>query len=144
MGNNLTVNNNRDASWGNRHVGDSVKGGRPANAVGFAGEGNLAAFKRKDKRFTNPLDPLLKEQGITDEEWAEILEGLRSSWGRISKKAFKAKIVEFNEKFFHPKNLKAVYAEYGGKGGQAAMTVYTLKVWKSLPSSSDKKGVKPA
>ena len=46
---------------------------------------------------------------------------------------FKAAIEQLNTTLFNAKGCHAVYAEYGGKGGQKAMTVYTKEVWDSLP-----------
>jgi len=69
-------------------------GGRPSNQ--FVGEGHMAVFNKK-KMFSDPLDPLIKAEGVTDENWVTIVESLKSTWGMISKKAFKAKIEEFNE-----------------------------------------------
>lgn len=72
-------------------------------------------------------------QGVTEEEWAEALVKLRAAWGVIFKGEFKKAIADLNESLFVPKNCFAVYGEYGPKGGQACMAVYTKEQWDALP-----------
>lgn len=134
MGTMLTTSKQtQTASWGNRHCASSAGGGKPANAVQWASEGNFAVANAS-KRFIDPLDPQLEKQGVTEDEWQQALEKLRTAWGVIRKSAFKKVIVELNESLFVPKGCFAVYGEYGGKGGQACMTVYTKEQWDLLPA----------
>merc|ERR1712194_308960 len=114
---------------GNRHCASSAGGGKPANAVQWTSEGNFAVAN-KSKRFVEALDAQLAEHDVTEEEWQQALEKLRVSWGVIIKKKFKAAIDELNASLFVPKGC---FAEYGPKGGQACMTVYSKQQWESLP-----------
>jgi len=123
------------ASWGNRHCAESASGGKPANAVQWTAEGNFA-IGNKEKIFIDALNPQLAECGVTEEEWQQALEKIRAEWAVISKTKFKKAITELNESLFVPKGCFAVYGEYGAKGGQACMTVYTKEQWESLPESA--------
>ena len=96
-------------------------------------EGTLALFSGKEKRFGEPLDPDLRELGVTDEDWAKVQQKLQDAWHLMGTRKFKEAIGQLNEEIFSKYECIAVYAEYGGKGGQKAMTVYTLVVWESLP-----------
>lgn len=127
------VKQNKSADWGNRHVKSSSKGGQPDNAVGYLSEGNLAYFSSKDSLFLEQLTPELKELGITESKWESVQNKLRSRWTLTNNKDFKLAIQELNDEIFYKHNCVAVYAEYGGKGGQKAMTIYTKEVWDSLP-----------
>ena len=70
---------------------------------------------------------------MTEAEWQQAQEKIRTAWGVIFKKDFKKAINELNESLFEPKDCIAVYGEYGGKGGQACMTVYSKQQWNFLP-----------
>lgn len=126
------VKQSQSSNWGNRHVKSSANGGKPDNAVGFLSEGNLALFKESESKFVEPLDPQLKELGVTVEDWELVQNRLRESWHLVGSKNFKNVIEELNKELFSKYGCVAVYAEYGGKGGQKAMTVYTQEVWNSL------------
>ncbi|AZQ65085.1 hypothetical protein EI427_22990 [Flammeovirga pectinis] len=128
------VKQNKSANWGNRHVKSSSKGGKPENAIGYISEGNLAAFSDKDSLFLEALTPELKALGITTSEWEGIQNKLRTSWTLTKKSTFKKAIDELNKEVFSNHNCIAVYAEYGGKGGQKAMTVYSKETWDLLPN----------
>ncbi|MBB6462638.1 hypothetical protein [Flammeovirga kamogawensis] len=128
------VKQNKSANWGNRHVKSSSKGGKPDNAVGYLSEGNLAAFSDKDSLFLEDLTPDLEDLGITTSEWESIQNKLRTCWTLTKKAAFKKAIDELNNEIFSNHNCVAVYAEYGGKGGQKAMTVYSKEAWNLLPN----------
>merc|ERR1719204_1561695 len=109
----------QSASWGNRHCKSSAEGGRPDNAVGFLCEGNFAVGKNKDERFVDPYEAqALNGLDIDETLWKKIQFRLQESWGCIKKGQFKDEIKKMNEEIFHPRNLHAVYAEYGAKGGQ--------------------------
>ena len=123
----------QSAKWGSRHVRSSANGGKPENAVGFASEGNMALFKDKSSRFSEPLDPQLEKLGISEEDWRMVQNKLRNRWRQMGNKDFKEAINELNEELFFKNGCVAVYAEYGVKGGQKAMTIYTQEVWDSLP-----------
>ena len=133
FGNAQGVNQKKSANMGNRHVKSSAKGGMPDNAVGYASEGNLAAFSNRDSLFIEPLDSKLQDLGISGDDWKKIESRLRDSWAAIGNDALKKTISQLNEDYFFKIDCIAVYAEYGGKGGQKAMTVYTLKVWNTFP-----------
>lgn len=134
MGNILSSTQSRTISWGNRHCAESAAGGKPKNAVQWTCEGNFA-IGNKDKVFVDALDPQLAECGVSEEEWSSALEKIRVEWSCLFKKKLKKAIDELNESLFVPKGCFAVYGEYGGKGGQACMTVYTKEQWESLPES---------
>ena len=70
---------------------------------------------------------------MTEEDWAKVQKTLQDAWHLIGTGAFREAIEQLNEEIFSKHGCIAVYAEYGGKGGQKAMTVYTLAVWGSLP-----------
>ena len=127
------VNQSKSAKMGNRHVKSSDKGGKPDNAVGFVSEGNLAFFSNKDSLFLEDLDPDLEAMGVTKEDWSGVQNKLRDRWTLLDNADFKKAIDELNQDLFFKHDCIAVYAEYGGKGGQKAMTIYTKEVWKSLP-----------
>ena len=121
------------ASLGNRHVKSSADGGKPDNAIGYASEGNLAAVGNKENMFTEPLDPALREKGVTEEDWRMVQTTLRERWHLMGTGDFEKAIAELDESLFFQKGCVAVYAEYGAKGGQKAITIYTREVWDSLP-----------
>jgi hypothetical protein len=124
----------KSASWGNRHCATQSRGGKPDNAVGFASEGNFAIAKKDHEKFVEPLDAQLMALGVTDTEWASAVGKLREAHSAVGGGSnFKAAIEQLNTTLFNAKGCHAVYAEYGGKGGQKAMTVYTKEVWDSLP-----------
>ena len=127
------VKQNKSADWGNRHVKSSSKGGQPDNAVGYLSEGNLAYFSSNDSLFLEQITPELIELGITESNWQTVQDKLRSRWSLTNNKDFKKAIQELNDEIFYKHNCVAVYAEYGGKGGQKAVTIYTKEVWDSLP-----------
>lgn len=127
------VKQNKSADWGNRHVKSSSAGGQPENAVGYLSEGNLAYFSSTDSLFLEQLTPELKKLGITESEWEYVQDKLRSRWSLTNNSDFKKAIQELNDEIFYKYDCVAVYAEYGGKGGQKAMTIYTKEVWDSLP-----------
>merc|ERR1711879_137284 len=108
------VKQSQSASWGNRHVADGGKGGRPENAVGYLSEGDMAAVKGGQFAETFAEQALqLGSSGLTEEEWAQIQERLRTAWGRFSKKNYCAEIKKIDEEILKPKGLTGVYAEYG-------------------------------
>ncbi|ANQ49569.1 hypothetical protein MY04_2195 [Flammeovirga sp. MY04] len=127
------VKQNKSAHWGNRHVKSSSKGGKPTNAIGYLSEGNLAAFAKEDQLFKESLTPELEQLGITASDWNKAQDKLRDQWRLMNSKSFKKAIKELNQDIFSKHNCIAVYAEYGGKGGQKAMTIYDKKTWESLP-----------
>ena len=133
------VNQYQSASWGNRHVYSSHNGGMPTNAVGFLSEGNFAIARAQEARFVEPLTSELRELGLTEENWAMCQDKLRHAYCIINPAAFSSRnsyseaIATLNDLVFREKKCHAVYAEYGGKGGQAAMTVYTQEQWDKLP-----------
>ena len=49
----------------------------------WIGEGEWFSFLFTNGQFTAPLDPALKEKGITEENWADICRLLRKGKGRI-------------------------------------------------------------
>merc|ERR1719499_1080154 len=127
---------NQSASWGNRHVANSASGGRPENAVGFLSEGNFAVGKSKENRFAETYEEQalqLGTCGVTKEDWEIIRSRLQNKWKVVFKGDFKKEIQKLNDEVFVPKGLRAVYAEYGAKGGQAAVTIYTQEQWDKLP-----------
>ena len=124
----------KSASWGNRHCKSSANGGKPDNAVGFACEGNFAIAKKDDQKFVETLDTQLKEKGVTDTEWMSAIGKLREAHKAVGgTDTFKEAIAQLNTTLFSGKGCHAVYAEYGGKGGQKSMTVYSKDVWDALP-----------
>lgn len=127
------VKNSKGSNWGNRHVKSSANGGKPENAVGFASEGNVAVLKSSSSKFAEALDQQLKAMGISEEDWQMVQTKLRDRWHLMGSKDFKKAIDELNEDLFFKKGCVAVYAEYGPKGGQKAMTVFTQTVWDALP-----------
>ena len=127
------VNQKKSANMGNRHVKSSSKGGMPDNAIGYLSEGNLAFFSSADSLFLEDLTPELESLGITQKEWTSVQSKLRERWTLTNNADFKKAIEELNQELFSKHNCVAVYAEYGGKGGQKAMTIYTKEVWESLP-----------
>ena len=129
------VNQYQSSSMGNRHVYSEANGGKPLNAVGYMSEGNFAVAKSKEARFVEPLTPELKELGVTEENWTMCQGKMQEAYTCISitKSEFKDAIATLNDLVFKPVNCHAVYAEYGAKGGQAAMTVYTQEQWDKLP-----------
>ena len=138
MGNICGSKQTKSASWGNRHCKSSGGGGKPDNAVGFACEGNFAIAKKDNEKFVEPLDPELGTLGVTETEWVSAINKLRDAHKACPLSGggteFKAAIEQLNITLFSAKGCRAVYAEYGAKGGQKAMTVYTEKVWESLPA----------
>lgn len=131
----MGARHSKGASWGNRHVASSCRGGCPGNAIGYTQEGDCAIFKSKRSLFLESLNPRLAAHGITEEDWDRVIEELRDAWASnrffIKFKLMK-KIKELNVTFFHRHECHAVYAEYGPKGGQAAMTIYSMEAWKRL------------
>ena len=120
----------KSSGWmGSRHCKSASNGGKPDNAVGFVDEGSPL----KSPRFPGELDAELAALGVTEEEWAGVLEKLREAYGKtgIDKSAFKAAIEGLNESLFSAKGCVAAYAEFGM--GQKAMTVYTKEVWDGFP-----------
>lgn len=123
------VKQNKNA-WGNRFV-RTHNGGKPYDAVGYAGEG----FFWK-KRFTDDaLTPELKELGMTEEEWDTICQRLHDAMGflhlGVNVWKFCRGIEALNEEYFDKIGCKAVRAEFGK--GCKAMTVYTKEVWDAKP-----------
>ena len=92
----------------------------------------MALFKGKSSKFSEPLDPQLEKLGISEEDWRMVQNKLRNRWHQMGNKDFKEAINELNEELFFINDCVAVYAEYGWKGGQKAMTIYTQEIWDSL------------
>ena len=72
---------------------------------------------------------------MTAPEWANAIKQLRDVHKACGGgNQFKEEIEVLNTSLFGAKGCHACYAEYGGKGGQKAMTVYASAVWESLPA----------
>jgi len=111
-----------------RFVRDPSRGGKPVDAIGFSSEGPMLA-----KKFSDPLDPELEAAGMTEAEWAWANQSLRLSWSAFSKAPTMRTIEELQQSLFAPKDLVAVFAEYGM--GQKAMTIYTRVAFQNVVCS---------
>ena len=92
-------------SWGNRHLNED--GTKPQNVIQIATEGNMAVFS--GDAFDEPLEPALRDLGVTEANWVMCQDKLKATWGRLFKSDFKQAIDDLNSLLFTKVGCHAVY-----------------------------------